>query len=124
MKTSELIKRLQYLQKDIPFDAEIVTGDDWQPSELVRVFHEPPHTFLEFESIGSSECIKEMDSFSDTQILIVRAYVSSLLHATLNKEASINEAEDDLLSFITFCQRNSPLTVIELLKALNAEASN
>lgn len=49
MKTSELLSKLEALSKEIPFDAEIVTGDDWMPSALISVHHNPPHTYLEFD---------------------------------------------------------------------------
>ena len=49
MKTSQLISRLQEISNAIPFDADVVTGDDWMPASLVRVEHDPPDTFLVFE---------------------------------------------------------------------------
>lgn len=55
MKTSELIARLQKIEKTVPFDAEVVMGDDWQPTELARVYHEPPYTFLEFADDGDND---------------------------------------------------------------------
>lgn len=55
MKTSELIKALQDIDKNVPFDADVVTGDDWMPADLMKVYHEPPHTFLEFDEQGYEE---------------------------------------------------------------------
>lgn len=49
MKLSELIKKLQEIEKSVPFDSEVVTGDDYMPQSITRVYHEPPHTFIEFE---------------------------------------------------------------------------
>jgi len=48
MKTAELIKLLQTIDKDIPFDAEIVTGDDWNYQEIEKVYHDAPRTFIQF----------------------------------------------------------------------------
>lgn len=31
MKLSELIKQLQEIDKSVPFDSEVVTGEDWMP---------------------------------------------------------------------------------------------
>lgn len=45
MKTSELIKKLQEIDKTVPFDADIVTGDDWLPCGVENVYHAPPHTY-------------------------------------------------------------------------------
>lgn len=49
MKLSELIKQLQEIDKSVPFDSEVVTGDDWMPRRISSVYHEPPHTFIQFE---------------------------------------------------------------------------
>ncbi len=46
MKTSELIKKLQEIDKTVPFDADIVTGDDWLPCGVENVYHAHPiHIF-------------------------------------------------------------------------------
>lgn len=52
MKTSTLIESLQRITKTTPFDAKVVTHDaeTVYPIELKAVKHEPPHTYLEFES--------------------------------------------------------------------------
>jgi hypothetical protein len=50
MKLSQLIKKLQEIEKTVPFDSEVVTGDDWMPQKITTVHHEPPYTFIEFES--------------------------------------------------------------------------
>lgn len=49
MKLSELIKKLQEIDKSIPFDSEVVTGEDWMPQTIREVYHEPPYTFIQFE---------------------------------------------------------------------------
>ncbi|MBQ4848813.1 hypothetical protein [Pseudoalteromonas sp. MMG012] len=49
MKLKELIKNLQEIEKTLPFDSEVVTGDDFMPQRVVKVHHEPPYTFIEFE---------------------------------------------------------------------------
>jgi hypothetical protein len=49
MKLSELIKQLQEIEKSVPFDSTVVTGDDWMPQQIVKVYHEPPYTYIEFE---------------------------------------------------------------------------
>lgn len=52
MKLSELIKKLQALDKSIPFDSEVVSGDDWQPLVISAVYHDPPYTFIQFQECG------------------------------------------------------------------------
>ncbi|WP_321157782.1 hypothetical protein [Providencia stuartii] len=60
MKMSELIQQLQDIDKTIPFDADVVTGDDFLPCEISRVYHNPPRTYIQFESY-------EEDEWSDDQ---------------------------------------------------------
>lgn len=122
MKTSELIRKLQKLEREIPFDAEVVTGGDWQPSELVRVQHEPPYTFLEFEGIGEKESLEEAREFSDTQRPLVGAYLSSLLHRVKDNPSTIDDVESEILGFVVFCQENPPSEVFEALKRLASDA--
>jgi hypothetical protein len=55
MKLSELIHRLQEIDKTVPFDSEVVTGGDWMPQGITRIYHEPPHTFIEFEDPAEGE---------------------------------------------------------------------
>lgn len=55
MKTSELIAQLQEIEKSVPFDAEVVIGDDWISHKLIRVVHNPPHTFLVFDTPEEGE---------------------------------------------------------------------
>lgn len=117
MKTSELISKLQKLEKEIPFDAEVVTGDDWQPSELVRVLHDPPYTFLEFDVLYE-ESPEEVKTFSDTQLPLVSAYLASLLKCAQEDPSSIDELKNELLGFVVFCQTSSPSKVFERLKEM------
>ena len=121
MKTSELIRKLQNLEREIPFDAEVVTGDDWQPSELVRVQHEPPYTFLEFEGMGEQEPLEQAREFSDAQLPLVGAYLSSLLHHVKDNPSAIDDVESEILGFVVFCQANPASEVFEALKRLASD---
>lgn len=50
LKTSVLIQKLMEIDKTVPFDADVVTGEEWWPTPISRVYHNPPHTFVEFET--------------------------------------------------------------------------
>ncbi|CFB67761.1 TPA: hypothetical protein ACPZMC_002694 [Yersinia enterocolitica] len=50
MKTSTLIKKLIEIDKTVPFDANIVQGDDYEYDDLIKVYHNPPNTYLVFNS--------------------------------------------------------------------------
>jgi len=50
LKTSFLIRKLIEIDKTVPFDADVVTGEDWWPTPISRVYHNPPNTFIEFET--------------------------------------------------------------------------
>lgn len=49
MKLSALIKKLQAIQDTVPFDSDVVTGDDFMPTPIKSVYHEPPYTFIQFD---------------------------------------------------------------------------
>ncbi|EEJ6370531.1 hypothetical protein B9M33_000009 [Salmonella enterica subsp. enterica serovar Denver] len=55
LKTSVLIQKLMEIDKTVPFDADIVTGEEWWPIPISRVYHNPPHTFVEFETGEQSQ---------------------------------------------------------------------
>jgi hypothetical protein len=55
MKTSELIDKLNKIAKTVPFDADIVTGDDWLWQGVDKVYHNPPHTYIQFDSYEENE---------------------------------------------------------------------
>ncbi|MGV6808644.1 MAG: hypothetical protein ACWA5U_02100 [bacterium] len=48
MTTSELIAKLQRIDQTVPFDADVVTVDDWNFQEIKKVYHDAPRTFIEF----------------------------------------------------------------------------
>jgi hypothetical protein len=49
---------LQDIDKTVPFDAEVVMGDDWMPLGITKVYHDPPYTYIQF---GSEEPPKGQD---------------------------------------------------------------
>lgn len=55
LKTSVLIQKLMEIDKTVPFDADVVTGEEWWPIPISRVYHNPPHTFVEFETGEQSQ---------------------------------------------------------------------
>jgi hypothetical protein len=63
MKVSELIRALEAIDKDVPFDSDVVTGCDWMPNKLVGVSHDPPFTFLDFERNEEVETPNDFASF-------------------------------------------------------------
>lgn len=96
MKTSTLIQKLTELSKTVPFDADVVTGEDWWPNPIARVYHNPPHTFIEFEKEGPSED-DDPDEFTlyreleirTHQMMIIRDFVKSDMD--MKPEEIINE---------------------------------
>jgi hypothetical protein len=60
MKTSQLINKLIEINKTVPFDADIVTGDDWLFQPVSKVYHNPPHTYIEFESFEEDEWSEDL----------------------------------------------------------------
>ncbi|MEB0982343.1 hypothetical protein [Citrobacter portucalensis] len=69
MKTSVLIQKLMEIDKTVPFDAGVVTGEDWCPTPISRVYHNPPHTFVEFEADEQSQnAPDELSVYSELEI--------------------------------------------------------
>ena len=48
LKTYVLIQKLMEIDKTVLFDADVVTGEEWWPTPISRVYHNPPHTYVEF----------------------------------------------------------------------------
>lgn len=110
MKSSELIKRLQLLEKEIPFDAEIVIGDDWQPSHLKRVHHEPPYTFLIFEGED------ERAELNEQERLIVGSFIAAGLEQYKEGKISLELAVSVLGELLEAAQSSSAEEIISFIK--------
>lgn len=72
LKTSVLIQKLMEIDKTVPFDAEVVTGEEWWPTPISRVYHNPPHTYVEFETGEQSQ--DDPDELSIYSELEIRAH--------------------------------------------------
>jgi len=69
LKTSVLIQKLMEIDKTVPFDAEVVTGEEWWPTPISRVYHNPPHTYVEFETgEQSQDDPEELSVYSELEI--------------------------------------------------------
>jgi hypothetical protein len=97
MKTSQLIKHLQQIDKDIPFDADIVTGDDWNFQEVEKIYHDMPRTFIQFGEPVMGE--SNVASFSNHHAKkIVQQTIEALSSGLSQQEVIIllRGIEDDL----------------------------
>lgn len=110
MKTSELIKRLQYFANDVPFDAEVVMGDDWQPTKLKKVYHEPPHTFLEFEST------EERYDLDSSETVLVHSFLASVLERYKEGGVTREHAVSILADLLSAAQLAPAEEIIEYIK--------
>ncbi|EOL9012317.1 MULTISPECIES: hypothetical protein [Cronobacter] len=83
MKTSVLIQKLMEIDKTVPFDAEVVTGEEWWPTPISRIYHNPPYTFVEFETDEQSkDDPDELSLYSELEIrahqmMLIRDFVQS-----------------------------------------------
>ncbi|HDX2026532.1 TPA: hypothetical protein RN804_004424, partial [Escherichia coli] len=69
LKTSVLIQKLMEIDKTVPFDADVVTGEEWWPTPISRVYHNPPHTYVEFETGEQSpDDPDELSVYSELEI--------------------------------------------------------
>lgn len=110
MKTSALIKKLQSLEKDIPFDAEVVIGDDWQPSRLKRVFHEPPYTFLVFDGEDARA------RFSEQEKILTRSFIAAGLEQFKSGAISLEQAVSVLGELLDIAHGSSAEEVVSFIK--------
>lgn len=118
MKMSELILQLQKIDETLPFDAEVVTGCDWQPAALRRVYHEPPYTFLEFSEDGKDHHAEEPAAlFDPQQRALVEAYLSAILDQRGTEPDSARPV-NQILGLIEMVQALPPDEVIDRLRAL------
>lgn len=69
MKVSEAIEKLKEIDSDTPFDSEIVTGDDYMPCRAIKLYHEPPYTYLQFEDLSTDDELNEPLSDAFNEIL-------------------------------------------------------
>ncbi|ELY3773053.1 hypothetical protein SMX71_002706 [Cronobacter dublinensis] len=72
LKTSVLIQKLMEIHKTVPFDAEVVTGEEWWPTPISRAYHNPPYTYIEFETDEQSK--DDLDELSVYRELEIRAH--------------------------------------------------
>lgn len=99
LKTSVLIQKLMEIDKTVPFDADVVTGEDWCPTPISRVYHNPPHTFVEFEADEQSQdAPDELSVYSELEI---RAH--------------------QMMQIRDFVQSNKGLQPEEIISELNAQ---
>ncbi|EBL0074070.1 hypothetical protein DYT08_04960 [Salmonella enterica] len=95
LKTSVLIQKLMEIDKTVPFDADVVTGEEWWPIPISRVYHNPPHTFVEFETgEQSQDAPDELTIYSELEIRVhqmiqIRDFVQS--NKNLQPEEIISE---------------------------------
>lgn len=103
MKTSKLIAVLKEIEKSAMFDADVVTGDDWLSQRVTKVYHDAPHTFIEFESFEEdewSEDLAEQNRKATIKELAIRAHM--------------------LQQVIEMSQQNSTFTVEEIVGEIEA----
>lgn len=105
MKTSELIKKLQEIDKTVPFDADIVTGDDWLPCGVENVYHAPPNTYIQFNSYDTDEMWGDLqENNRRTSIIELSARANAI---------------DDVVKMI---ESNPSITALDIIKELNVRS--
>ena len=96
MKISQLIKKLQDIDSTVPFDSDVATGDERMPSAVTRVYHEPPITFIEFETPEDEFLDEVINSFSrewtEQEVAIRQSFIKYLFTCVQNGDASAEDA--------------------------------
>lgn len=94
MKTSELIKKLIEIDKTVPFDADIVQGDDFEYDILKSVHHNPPHTYFVFDT---KQTYDQDDGFSAVEELIIRSHHTNEIKKLIEQSDS---SKDNILRML------------------------
>ena len=93
MKTSKLIEKLNKIAETVPFDADVVTGDDWLSQRAIKVYHNPPHTYIEFESFEEdewSEDFAEENRRATIKDLSIRSHMLQQVIEMVEKSTTIS----------------------------------
>ncbi|MDK1260000.1 hypothetical protein [Cronobacter sakazakii] len=91
MKTSVLIQKLMEIDKTLPFDAEVVTGEEWWPIPISRVYHNPPYTYVEFETDEQSQ--DDPDELIFYRELEIRAHQMMLIRDFVQSNKGLKPEE-------------------------------
>lgn len=111
MKTSELIKKLQEIDATVPFDADVVMGDDWQNTPVSRVYHQPPHTFLELVPSEPEDITRKTDA-------ILRSFLASVLTSHQQGKLSLHQATDALIELVDTVNEQGLDAVIDHIRQI------
>ncbi|WP_318521282.1 hypothetical protein [Photobacterium leiognathi] len=114
MNTSELIKKLQEIDASVPFDADVVIGDDWMPNAVTGVYHEPPYTFLTIADDTDDEEIEEdhelAKEMAEKYEQSRKAFLTSIFSSVQTGELSIDEATTKMQMLMDGMVENSDLS--------------
>lgn len=127
MNTSELIKKLQEIDATVPFDADVVVGEDWMPRAVTGVYHEPPYTFLTIES--DDEEIEEDDHEQSKEMAEKyeqsrTSFLTSLFSSVQKGELSIDEATSKMQMIMDVMVENSDLSYQYVCEALLSDQND
>lgn len=109
MKTSQLIAQLQEIATTVPFDADVVMGDDGQNTPINRVYHQPPHTFIELTPGEHENITKQTDT-------LIRSFLATVLTSHQAGELSLHQATDAMMELVDTVNEQGPRAVVEHIR--------
>lgn len=111
MKASQLIAKLQEIAATVPFDADVVMGGDWQNTPVSRVYHQPPHTFLELAPSEQEHITQQTDA-------MLRSFLASILTSHQQGELSLHQATDALIELVDTVNEQGPGAVVDHIRGV------
>ncbi|MGR6780682.1 hypothetical protein ACU5B6_25470 [Moritella viscosa] len=119
MKLHHLIDILKKIEAEVPFESDVVSGDDWMPDQISRVYHEPPHTFIQFEQSGDYDFDDSglSRNFTPQEKLLIHAFIEFMFERYKNGEIELLEATSTVTKFCEVAKTCSAESAIALVRS-------
>lgn len=119
MKLHHLIEALQRIEATVPFESDVVSGDDWMPDGISRVYHEPPYTFIQFDPIDDSDFYDsdQPRNFTSQEDLLIQAFIEFMFERYKNGEIELSEASSTVIKFSDIARSRSAESTIAFVRS-------
>jgi len=118
MKLRHLIGILQKIEAEVPFDSDVVSGDDWMPDQISQVYHEPPHTFIQFEEPDYDFDDSGISrNFTEYEKLLIQSFIVFMFEQYKNGEIELLEASSIVTKFNDIAKTRSAESAIAFIRS-------
>lgn len=118
MNISDLINKLQLIDKTVPFDSEVVSGDDWMPDKISAVYHEPPYTFIQFSETHPHLTDPDFTyDFNEQELLLIKSFITYLFEQYKSEDIELSEVVSLTAKLNEITRTRSPESVIAFVRS-------